>query len=575
MDANKILLSGYENTELIDYNDPRMIENNSVCYDDLPKLELDGVLKACFRGEDGRLRQIYTPQGNHVGVIAATRMGKTTSFVIPTILSFAKQKRKKSMFISDPKGEIFRLTSEELKNEGYDTLLLNLRDALHSEHWNPLTPIYRSYHAAYDIYNEVEAVKTDTGIRNRFRGKIYESQKALDEMLYRVASIALDDVGNDIEALSTMMIPVENHRDPYWENSAKLVLQSILWGMLEDSREESRNPKWPPITEETFSFSTIFTVFSAFKSHRNDFEDLGYFTGRSKNSMAYMIAKDNFIDQADNTRKNIICIFTTKMAPFRESKVRSITSCNSFEVPSIIEKPTAVFIEYKDELEAHYRVISLFVQDAYSRLITIATGMPNGCLDIPFYFILDEFGNFPCIENFKTSISASAGRNVFFILIIQSFAQLDEVYGKETAMIIRDNLNVQIMLGTNNPNTLEEFSKGCGEYTRISPLSALNGVGPEIDQYQIETIRRVPKSMLAHFEPGECVVTEANCGYVMWSMLERYYKCQEFCTKHKAYEGCYESKVDSYSEKYLYDISKVEDSDDEDFGSLLKRNGGR
>ena len=35
-----------------------------------------------------------------------------------------------------------------------------------------------------------------------------------------------------IEALSTMMIPVENHRDPYWENSAKLVLQSILWGML-------------------------------------------------------------------------------------------------------------------------------------------------------------------------------------------------------------------------------------------------------------------------------------------------------------------------------------------------------
>ena len=125
MDANKILLSGYENTELIDYNDPRIIENNSVCYDDLPKLELDGVLKACFRGEDGRLRQIYTPQGNHVGVIAATRMGKTTSFVIPTILSFAKQKRKKSMFISDPKGEIFRLTSEELKNEGYEFKSLN------------------------------------------------------------------------------------------------------------------------------------------------------------------------------------------------------------------------------------------------------------------------------------------------------------------------------------------------------------------------------------------------------------------------------------------------------------------
>lgn len=564
---NASLLKGYENTRLVHYNDLSELSDRIVDYRNLPEFDSPGVLKYNGRDKNGNLVQIYTEHGSHVGGIAATRMGKSTSITIPYIRSFARQKRKKSMVISDPKGEVYRKTANALRAEGYTVLLLNLRDALHSEYWNPLTIIRRKYLDAFKVYDEVKVVKEGRKTFYKLRGQVYKNQTALDDTIERIIAIALDDVSNDIENLCRMAICVESQNDPYWENSARLVLQAFIWAMLEDSRKETKNPSkrrdWPLITEETFTFSTIFTILASFRSHRTNLEDGGYFTDRKPSSRAYVLAKDNFLDQATSTRQNILCIFNTKMAPFRESTVRLITSCNSFDFASLIEKPTAVFIDYKDEVQAHYHVISLFVQDCYRYLIDYATEQPSGALDIPFYFVLDEFGNFPKIENFKTVISAAAGRKVFFVLIMQSFAQLNEVYGHDTSEIIRDNLNVQIMLGTNNPSTLEEFSKCCGEYTRLSPLSALNGSGADIDQYQTETIRRIPKSMLAHFEAGECVITEANSGYVMWSKLERYYLCPEFTDVELDDEKRYQSPLNPFDEKYTYVISKNDDDDDD------------
>ncbi len=564
---NTAVLNGYENTRLIHYNDLEEIAERVIRYEDLPEYDLPGVIKYNRLDSEGKLTQIYTAYGNHVGVLASTRAGKTTSVVIPYIMSFANQRRKKSMVVSDPKGEIYRRTSKYLRDKGYDVRLINLRDASHSEYWNPLTPIRRKYLAAFDVYDEVVPVKQGVKTHYKFRGQVYKNKQALDETLNRVIAIALDDVSNDVENLSHMAISVESQKDPYWENSARLVIQAFIWAMLEDSRKEtlnqSKRKSWPLITEETFSFSTIFTIMASFRNNRS-FDDGGYFSNRKATSRAYVLAKDNFLDQASTTRQNILCVFNTKMAPFRESTVRLITSCNSFNFTDFVDKPTVIFIDYKDEVQAHYHVISLFVQDCYRQLIEMATERSTGALEIPFYFMLDEFGNFPKIENFKTVISAAAGRQVFFVLIMQSFAQLNEVYGNDTAEIIRDNLNVQIMLGSNNPGTLEEFSRGCGEYTRVSPLSALNGSSSDIEQYQTETIRRIPKSMLAHFEPGECVITEANSGYVMWSKLDRYYICPEFTSVELDDEKKYQCNLNPFDEKYTYSIIVEDDDDDDD-----------
>ncbi len=546
------VLHGYENTRLIRYDEVAEQFPCTYAYDDLPALSLSGVLKA-NRYVNGKLMQTYTPAENHVGVIAATRLGKTTSFVIPQILSFARQKVKRSMVISDPKGELYRNVSGTLRKEGYKVRLFNFRDYMHSECWNPLTPIFRHYQQAMNLENEVDVVELPNGeLRNSFRGVVYDSQAKLDHDLAQLKKIELEDVGNEIDNLALQTIGTEKTNDPYWEDSARDLLRAGMWAMLEDSQPSGDANA---ITEDTYSFRTLLTIMDSMQDNTSStYNDGGYFSSRAdKNSRAYALAKNCILENASNTRKCVVSTFNSKMSVFKSSEVRLITSCNSFDLSELAgDEPIAIFISYRDELKAHYQVISLLIQSAYNYLIKYANSRSSGMLKVPFYFILDEFGNFPAITDFDTVISACAGRNIFFVLILQSYAQLNNVYGKDVSEIIRDNLNVHVFIGSNNPLTLQEFSRECGEFARIAPVSALNGSKDEIENFQVETIPLMPKSRLANLEEGECIVTEANSGYVMLSKLERYYKCKEFSNLPKAYESEYNCSCNPLEDRFAY-----------------------
>lgn len=546
MNENNIILSGYENTELLGcYQTDKLPE--TYCYDDLPNYSLDGVLKS-NRYIDGKLMQTYTGHGSHVGVIAATRLGKTTSYVIPTVLSFVKQKTKKSMLITDPKGEIYRYTAATLKEQGYTVKLINFRDYRRSECWNPMTHIFRIYQRAQNIYSEVGLIMVDGRPRNTFRGKVYEDQAELTNEIENERNLLLNEAENEIDIFSRMIIDTVSTRDPTWEDGARDFFRAHIYAMLEDTQLKDN-----PITEDTFSLNTIFRVVDTFRNTSSGYEDGGYFSSRSKDSKAYNLAKNIILDTASATRSSYISVFVTKLTEYREVTTRMITSCNSFELEKLIcSGPVAIFIDFHDELDSQYDTITLFVQDVYKTLVEVARRSENGKLDAPWYFILDEFGNFTRLKNFDKTISACAGRNIYFIIIIQSYAQLDNVYGAETAKIIRDNLNIHVFFGSNNPGTIDEFSRECGEYTRISPLSAMNGKGADIEHYEIETIPRVTKSWLRKLAPGECIVTEANCGYVLFSRLERYYNCAEFNNLPLSRESDYIPTVNPLDSRYNY-----------------------
>lgn len=554
MKIDNSIFNGYENMRLVRYDDVTQMPD-SVPYDELLQRHVTGVLKSSLH-VDGKLVQTYTEQESHVAVIAGTRLGKTTSYVIPTILSFARQQTKRSLIISDPKGEIYRHTAATLKSQGYRVVLLNFRDYLHSECWNMLTPIFRKYRQVAGIVDEVTVVNTKHGARNKFRGKIYSNQIELDADIQRAEDLLIGDVGNDIDNLALMFIENRKVEDPYWEDAARDVLKAFLWAMLEDSHVgKCANP----ITEDTYSFSTILSIIASFKDGSDsNYNDNGYFTSRPETSRAYILAKNTLIENGRPTRKCVMSTLMTKLSVFNEVAMRLITSCNSFEISELAQGPIAVFIDYRDELKAHYQVISLFIQDAYRFLIEQANDRHDGKLQVPVYFILDEFGNFPAIKDFETTISACAGRNIFFVLIIQSYAQLNNVYGAAVAEIIRDNLNVHVFFGSNNPRTLEEFSTECGMQTRLSPLSALNGGGADIDHYQFETIPLVPKSALSRFQVGECIVTEANCGYVMFSKMERYYLCDEMSNLPLVSEKDYKCSVNLFDRRYIYAFKPIE-----------------
>ena len=221
------------------------------------------------------------------------------------------------------------------------------------------------------------------------------------------------------------------------------------------------------ITEKTFSFGTMLKISDMFSAEGGNY-DAGYFTSRSPESKSYLLAKKCVIEQAETTRKCIASTFAAKVSKFRDTSVRKITCANTFEISELDEgKPKAIFLTYKDEESLHYEVISMFLTNLYTELISIAR-QKGSQLKRPFYFMLDEFGNLPKFNDFDKVISACGGRNIWFLLILQSYAQLDHIYKKEIAEIIKDNLNTHLFFGTNNPQTKKEFSEECGKKTIIS-----------------------------------------------------------------------------------------------------------
>ena len=568
MKMNDSILCGYEDSRLVDYRKMSGDDPKTVAYEDLGKVKIDGVLKSNHY-IDGRLMQTYTRGENHTLVIAATRLGKTTSCVIPLIDSFSKQKTKRSMVISDPKGELYRLLAAELKEQGYEVLLLNLRDYTHSELWNPLLPIFRLYRKAMALSDQVEVVKTKKGFRNRFMNVVYDDQEELDDAIDQMRSMMLADVDAEIDRLMYTLIPPDNANDQFWNDASRQWGKANLWAMLEDS---NGRPGRTLITEDNFTLNTMFTIMGNL-SDRCCYDNDGYFSDRGRQSKAYLEAL-SIIENSSTTRRCIIRCFEAKIIAIRNSTVRFLTRGSTFTMDQLTsDHPVAVFISYPDENKTYYQVISLFVQNAYNHLIQYADSQGNGKLEIPFYFMLDEFGNFPKIPDFETVISACGGRNIWFYLVLQSYAQLNNVYGNATAEIIRDNLNLHLFLGSNNPATLEEFSKECGLTTRVAPVSALNGDREEITYYNVETIPLVPRSMLSNLQPGECVITEANCGYVLFSRMERYFACKEYKHFKPSRESDYICSSNPLSQKYAYEFmiaeKDEEEDDDDDFADLF------
>lgn len=552
MRFSNAIMQGYENTVLKHYKDLLATSPQLVPYSDLKNREITGVLKACLHIDD-QLYLMFSNGDMHAAVIAITGGGKTTQFVFPSILSFARARVKRSFVTSDPKGEAYRITSSTLREEGYLTLLINYRDFLHSEYFNPLTFIFDKYMRVLNLEDSVEVVETPNGFRNRFMGKIYESQKELDKDVAKMKKLLEEEVAGDIDSIATIYVTCENQREPYWHESARDLLKAYIWSMLEDINPLSE--KVEPITRDTFSFRTILTIMdNLVDSDGEYYSDNGYFSDRPTTSRAYKFAKNTILENGRPTRKCIVSMLNTALSVFKTSTVKLLTSCNSFDMNVITDskQPVAIFIDYKDEDRTHYKMISAFVQMVYMHLIQHANSQPTGKLEVPFYFILDEFGNFPAINDFDTVISAARGRNIFFILILQSYAQLENIYGRNTAEIIKDNLNMHVFIGSNNLPTIEAFSRECGLITRISPISALNGRGGEIDSCQKETIPLIPQSELTKLQVGQAIVTEAKCGYVMITMLERYYLCPEFNNLPVADYRDYKCSLDPLDDKYEY-----------------------
>ena len=129
---------------------------------------------------------------------------------------------------------------------------------------------------------------------------------------------------------------------------------------------------------------------------------------------------------------------------------------------------SAIFIVLPEEDTSKYFMVSLLIQQLYREILVIADEN-SGNLKNRVMFYCDEFGTFPKIEGAESMFSAGRSRKISIVAIIQSFAQLEQNYGKQGMEIITDNTQLTVFGGfAPNSQSAEVLSKALGEQTILS-----------------------------------------------------------------------------------------------------------
>jgi len=355
-------------------------------------------------------KEMWVDNGeNHSLVIGATGSGKTTAVVDPLVQSLAK--KGESMILTDPKGELYRNHSEMLRSKGYNIIVLNFRNPSLGNAWNPLALPYQLYRAG----------NTDK------------------------ATELLDDV-----ALNILYDP-NNKAEPFWEKSAADYFSGISLGLFEDAKESQ-------VHLNTISYmSTVGEEKFATSDYIKE-----YFLLKGESSSAYVFAA-NTVNAPNETKGGILSVFRQKIRLFASrEQLSEMLSHSDFVMRDIGKQKTAVFMIIHDEKTTYHALATIFIKQCYETLIDVAQEN-GGKLPFRTNFILDEFANMPPLKDVTTMVTAARSRLIRFTFIIQNFAQLNDVYGKEDAETIRSNCGNLIYLITTELAALEEISKLCGE----------------------------------------------------------------------------------------------------------------
>ena len=219
-----------------------------------------------------------------------------------------------------------------------------------------------------------------------------------------------------------------------------------------------------------------------------------YFSYKDPASTAYVKASSTLMAPSE-TKGSILSVFKQRVQLFASrANLSEMLANNDFDMRDIGRKKTAVFIVIQDEKTTYHTLVTIFLKQCYETLISVAQES-GGKLPHRTNFILDEFANMPPLIDVTTMVTAARSRNIRFTFIIQNFAQLYEVYGKENGETIKGNCGNIVYLISTEMSALEEISKMCGEVkskekekTSSTPLVTVSDL-QRLDQWETIILR--------------------------------------------------------------------------------------
>ena len=257
-----------------------------------------------------------TPHWIYLG---STGSGKSVTAVIPQCSFIATAKTKQSVFITDPKGEIFSTTSKMFEDNGYKILTLDFRNPSLSNHLNILEPIIREYEQ-FSKNDKLAQIEKSNKKKIKYQNKSIEHLAECNQLIESISRIIMED---------------KTAKEAFWNNTAS----DLLYGLISLFLEEYADGK---IKREQITLSSIKKFQNSSLTDKNQkllkkYVEEKPYGFKSKDKLIPVISS------SENTYRSITSVFNERMSLFDDINVENITSNSDFEFDIL-----KVFSIYRD-----------------------------------------------------------------------------------------------------------------------------------------------------------------------------------------------------------------------------------
>lgn len=354
----------------------------------------------------------------HALIIGATRSGKTRNVVIETITMLILA--GENVFIPDLKGEIRDYTEDTAKRCGYETICINFINPYESDRKNFLEPI-------------VQALRRK------------DISRAIEETWSLVSQL----VGEPPE-----------HGDKLWNDGEAATLAASIMAVCYDNQD---HPEYQNLT------NVFYFITEMCSEYRGALPLQFYIDSLQEDHPAKILLAATKV-AAMRTRSSfyVSAIMTLKLLTI--PAINQMTNASDFDIEKLIEegKKVIVYLCLPARDKTYFPLASLVLRQLSDLIDYAADEKYGGRVPVRWNFVDDELGNFTKITNMRQQTSFGTGKGIRHFMFIQSYAQLDDVYGEKVSQIIQDNADIKIYLRSPNPTTKKKISEDLGNYTTRS-----------------------------------------------------------------------------------------------------------
>ena len=295
-------------------------------------------------------------------------IGKTANVMFPLMSKVIEN--NESLIVLDSKEEYISKYTPLLKRNNYNIIIMNFKDLERSNSWNPLE-------YPYDLYK---------------RG---EKDKALD---------LIEKLGREIF--------ISDSSDKFWDIASKDLFTGLVVSLFEDASISEIN------------LNSVASMLMTVNKKIDDSDYLTeYFKLKNPNSLPY-ISVASTLQAPNETKLSIFAIAIQKLRLFVSRELLShLLNRTSFKMEDIINKPTAIFVVTKSELNYINGIASMFLEQILNII-----NMHN---NVRYNIFLDNLESLENNYNFTELMNLDLDEKLKFIVSVRSLEDFEKEKPKQ------------------------------------------------------------------------------------------------------------------------------------------------